>query len=32
MERKMNDALQDAVSLVSVGGFILIMAMWLGAI
>jgi hypothetical protein len=28
----MNELVQDAASLLSIGGFVLIMAMWLGAI
>ena len=32
LEGQMNDIVQDAVSLLSVGGFVLIMAVWLGAI
>lgn len=31
MEGDMNDFVQDAASLLSIGGFVLIMAMWLGA-
>jgi hypothetical protein len=31
LEDDMNDLVQDAASLLSVGGFVLIMAMWLGA-
>lgn len=32
MEDVMDDFIQDAASLLSIGGFVLIMAMWLGAI